>query len=179
MAAILRHKLADEFGLPHWLEAVNDVEGRKARILRIDENKASMLVDDHLMDVQIASNLRIAWNEQPVKKLICTLVAAENIFEPPHRLDRCDVDTIGLANQTHRTDEVSLMNRDSLVWERPDKKKLTSLIGRKREAHIINDEPIGETTRAFDIRCLNLLRFDFCHARDRGLCGLFFRDGRD
>src|SRR5262245_25600542 len=144
MAAILRHKLRDELWLPHWLEAVNHVEGRQARILRIDENEASMLVEGHFMHVQIAGDLRIAWNKQPVKKLICPLVAAQNIVEPPYRLDRRDEDTISIADKTHRTDEVPLMDRDSLVWERPDEKKLTRLIRCKRETHIIHDEPVGE-----------------------------------
>ena len=138
-----------------------------------------MLVDGHLVDVEIAGNLRVAWDEKPVKILICALAPPENVFEPPDGFDRSHIHAIGLADQTHRADEVPLMDRDLLVGQSANEKKLTGLIGSKREAHVIHHEPIGKTARALDFGRLNLLRLDIGRTRSRGLCSRPFRCGSD
>lgn len=64
MAAILGRQTRDEGRLPERLEAVEDIERRKAAIFGVDEEDAPLGIDTDLVDIDIAGGLGVAYDRQ-------------------------------------------------------------------------------------------------------------------
>ncbi len=150
MAAVLGGELGDERRLPQRPETLGDAGGGQAGELGVHKNDPAGPVGAQFVDVEVAGDLGVAGQIEPVEVLVGALVPCENILHTPQLVESSNVEPVGLAVQAHGADEVLLVERDLAVGQQPHQEQLAGLVGGEGQAHAVVGQPVAHAARAGD-----------------------------
>jgi hypothetical protein len=143
VAAVLGHQLADERRLPDRFEAVAGAQHGEATEVGIDENEPLVLVENHVVHVQIPRGVGEAGHVEAVVAVVL-LPRREAVFDLPDLVTAVHVEGVAVEAQPHGFVEETLVDGEAATLLAAEQEQAVALVGGEGNADPLLVQPVPQ-----------------------------------